>query len=112
MQATRLQHYRERLIDERRALVQQRDHVLEAIPEDVHPAGEHEIAPSEGFDIEASLDQTGEAQVREIDAALERLKEGTFGKCVQCEREISEARLEAIPFAMHCVRCEEERQRG
>lgn len=112
MQTAQLRHYRERLIDERRTLVHQLDQALEAIVEDVHPAGEHEIAPSEGLDIEMSLDQADEIKVREIDAALERLKNGTYGNCCQCGCEIPKARLEALPRALYCVRCETERRRG
>ncbi len=112
MNSARLQQYRERLLDERRALVRQRERVLESIPEQVHPPGENEIAPSEGIDIEISLDLGDTARLRDIDAALKRIKEGTFGTCAACECDISEARLEAIPSALYCVRCEEQRERA
>lgn len=112
MQSARLKHYRERLLDARRQLVRETDRVLEAIPEEVHPPGEHEIAPSEGIDTEISLEQGDNAQLREIDAALERVKDGTFGKCSQCGGEIPAARLEAVPSAMYCVRCETARERA
>jgi len=111
MQATRLEKYRDRLIDERRAFVHQRELNLNAIPDDVHPAGEHTIAPSEGVDVEMSLDEEETLRIREIDAALERLRDGTYGKCGQCGREISASRLGAVPWATYCVRCETERQR-
>jgi len=112
MQSAKLQRYRERLLDERRALVRQRDRVEEAIPEQVHPPGENEIAPSEGIDIEISLDLGDTARLRDIDAALQLIKDGTFGKCTECGCEISEARLGEIPSALYCVRCEEKRERG
>ena len=112
MQSAKLQRFRERLLDERRELVRQRDRVLEAIPEQVHPPGENEIAPSEGIDIEISLDQSDAARLHDIDAALQLIKDGTFGKCTACGCEISEARLEAVPSALYCVSCEEKRERG
>jgi DnaK suppressor protein len=43
-----------------------------------------------------------------IDAALQRMAEGTFGTCVDCGTEISYERLEALPFA---IRCEEDARR-
>lgn len=111
MQHSNLNRYRERLLDERRVLVQQRDHVLEAIPDQVHPPGENEIAPSEGIDVEMSLDQGDVSRLRDIDAALQLIKEGTFGTCSECGCEIPEDRLQEIPSALYCVRCEATRER-
>ena len=46
-------------------------------------------------------------QVREnIDLALRRLDEGTYGVCDDCGKEISEARLKVLPFARRCVECQ------
>lgn len=41
-----------------------------------------------------------------IDEALTRLTEGTYGICAECGIEISEKRLEAVPFAKLCVQCQ------
>lgn len=41
-----------------------------------------------------------------IDEALVRLSEGTYGICAECGVEISERRLEAVPFAKLCVECQ------
>lgn len=43
--------------------------------------------------------------LEEIGAALERLQEGTFGRCEECEGDIPSARLEALPYARYCVGC-------
>ena len=112
MQPEKLKQFRERLLDQRRDLVLKRERVLEAIPEEVNPPGESEIVPSEGIDIEISLDETDAARLREIDAALLLIKRGTFGQCSECGCEISEARLDAIPSALCCVRCAEALDRG
>ena len=40
-----------------------------------------------------------------IDEALERVKKGTYGKCLQCNGDIPKARLEAVPTATSCVAC-------
>jgi RNA polymerase-binding transcription factor DksA len=37
--------------------------------------------------------------------ALERLDQGTFGRCVECGREIPAGRLQALPYTSHCVEC-------
>jgi DnaK suppressor protein len=41
-----------------------------------------------------------------IDEALTRLSEGTYGICAECGIEVSEKRLEAVPFAKLCVQCQ------
>jgi DnaK suppressor protein len=47
------------------------------------------------------------AKRREIRAALLRIREGTYGLCVECDEQISQARLAAVPCASRCVRCQE-----
>lgn len=44
----------------------------------------------------------------EVRSALERISEGSFGQCEQCDRTIPLKRLQAIPWARCCVRCQEE----
>jgi len=45
-----------------------------------------------------------------VSEALKRLDAGTFGTCVECEDDIAERRLRALPFALRCTSCEEERE--
>jgi len=54
------------------------------------------------------------AEVGAIDAALERLQEGTFGQCQRCGASISAGRMQAQPSAATCLACQElaERQRS
>lgn len=42
-----------------------------------------------------------------IEAALGRIEEGNFGRCVQCEGPIPKARLNAIPYTPVCIKCAE-----
>src|SRR6201987_2992415 len=41
-----------------------------------------------------------------IDAALERIEDGIYGKCVNCGQPIQEKRREAVPWARLCLRCQ------
>jgi RNA polymerase-binding transcription factor DksA len=41
----------------------------------------------------------------EIADALDRIKEGTFGRCEECRTAIKKARLQALPYTRHCVAC-------
>jgi DnaK suppressor protein len=45
--------------------------------------------------------------LREVEEALTRVKEGTYGICAECEEPISPKRLQALPWAKFCVRCQE-----
>lgn len=49
--------------------------------------------------------------LEKIDRALERIKEGTFGVCEECDEEIAVKRLEARPVTTVCVRCKEEQEK-
>jgi DnaK suppressor protein len=56
---------------------------------------------------------TNDRQLLEsIDAALERIEEGKYGKCVHCGQPIQEKRLEAVPWARHCLTCQDLNERG
>ena len=47
-----------------------------------------------------------------VDAALARLDAGDYGTCVRCGRPIAAARLDALPWAAHCITCQAELDRG
>jgi len=46
-----------------------------------------------------------------VNAALDRIASGEYGICQECEEPISERRLKAIPWAEHCIRCQEKLER-
>jgi len=43
----------------------------------------------------------------QINRALERIEDGEFGMCLECEEPISSKRLAAVPWAAYCLRCQE-----
>ena len=47
-----------------------------------------------------------------IDEALERMETSGYGKCVHCGEALPEKRLDAVPWARHCVRCQDLQERG
>jgi DnaK suppressor protein len=79
----------------------------------------------DGIAIEKSADQMDEIQyaserdlairnvdresilLRQIRAALRRVREGSFGICTECESAISPKRLAAVPWAARCIQCQE-----
>ena len=47
-----------------------------------------------------------------IDAALKRIRENDYGTCANCQEELQQKRLEAVPWARHCVTCQEKAEKG
>ena len=83
----------------------------------------------DGIAIERSADQMDEIQyaserdlaignvdrestlLRNVKAALRRIQDGSFGTCLECELPISPKRLAAVPWAPHCIKCQEAKDR-
>lgn len=69
----------------------------------IHPAE----SGSDNFEQEftLSLMEVGAGRIQEVEAALKRIDEGTYGICEGCGGRIPKKRLEAIPYASKCVQC-------
>jgi DnaK suppressor protein len=50
--------------------------------------------------------------VRRVDDALDRMEEGEYGICVACGKKVQTGRLDAVPWARHCIECQELQDRG
>lgn len=61
-------------------------------------------------DIALDLLENDEQLLKEVDDALARIERGSFGRCENCGREISQERLQALPYARYCIRCARELQ--
>lgn len=55
---------------------------------------------------------SGAGQLSLIRLALERLREGTYGECIECGNLIGEKRLEALPWTPYCIDCQEKIEQG
>lgn len=72
---------------------------------DNHPAD----MGTETFEMEMNFNLKNNERLRleEINHALERLEEGSYGQCITCGEDIEEERLEILPTALQCIACEE-----
>jgi len=61
-------------------------------------------------DLRISLIQLQAEMLERVEQALIRLDSGNFGTCVDCGEGIAERRLQALPFALRCTACEQERE--
>lgn len=107
------QQAREHLVAERDRLTEVRDaasrlstSAAETTERELSSADQHP-AEQATETLERELDlgvlQSVEAELLEVQAALERLDAGTYGNCEVCSKPIAEGRLEAMPAARYCV---------
>ncbi len=61
-------------------------------------------------DLMIELIQSGEQGLRDIDSALEKIEEGTFGICEICRKKINKERMRAVPSASLCIDCQREEE--
>jgi RNA polymerase-binding transcription factor DksA len=69
---------------------------------------------SDNFEQENTLNLLAneQLQLEEIRDALERIKQGTFGRCEECDIEIPKPRLREIPYTRYCVACARKQEQG
>lgn len=56
-------------------------------------------------ELTLALRENEEQALEEITDALERITQGSYGICEECEKSIPKARLKALPYTRHCVSC-------
>jgi DnaK suppressor protein len=111
------ERYRELLLEERRR-------VTDAIAylQTENPGSMDEEIPETGMadtatvtldrEVDYSLEENAAHVLREIDDALKRLDDGTFGTCRRCGKPIGEERLDAMPYVTLCIDCKRLEERG
>lgn len=104
--------FRAPLMAERARLLEEIGEAIEA--PDQMTYGSQAGAASQVFEQQRDLALRDRAiqHLAQVDAALARLEDGTFGTCVRCGRDIAPARLEALPWAAHCIECQTALDRG
>jgi RNA polymerase-binding protein DksA len=112
----------------RDALLEERNRVAAAI-ENLHEDHQGSMADESGeeavFDnhladtatetydreLDYTLEENSEHVLADIDAALRRIEDGSYGVCTNCAKQIPEERLEARPWATLCIGCQRDRER-
>ena len=102
--------YEALLITRRRSLLKD----MEGLDEERHSGGDASGVPLHLADLGTDVSETdvnmscsasASDEIREIDEALDRIQDGSFGLCEDCGQAIPEGRLEAIPYARLCIPC-------
>jgi DnaK suppressor protein len=107
------QRYRvlKEMLAERRREVQEKLRSLrETLPVEAGVVRDAEEQSVDDFvtEVDMALMQMKSETLSRIDQAIARLENGTYGRCQECDREISAARLKALPFAALCRNCQED----
>jgi DnaK suppressor protein len=63
-------------------------------------------------ELDGGLEENAERLLAEIDGALRRVEDGTYGTCEICGKPIGEERLEAVPYATLCIDDKRKLERG
>jgi RNA polymerase-binding transcription factor DksA len=83
---------------------------VETIDEELEAPGDDDFeemaVESQSDEVLEGVGHAANEEIRDIQIALKRIAEGTYGKCQGCEKAIPEKRLEAVPHANLCVECE------
>ena len=111
MDAEKLEHYRRILNEQLRRLTESaRENQSDAIEIAATDDGVRDVADQSVKDvsqeIEYRLSERESKAIADIDQALMRIEEGTYGVCVRCGKEIPERRLEAVPTARYDAECQ------
>jgi len=103
---------RSHLESERKRLIEELEHLKSSIrPADERregsPFGKREEEATESFELEKrlTLEKRIRDQLAEVEHALHKFEEGTYGLCDNCGQPIDPARLEALPQANLCLNC-------
>ena len=115
MDKKRTKLFRDKLLARREGLVRQvneaemrnRDRDQEATQDPADVA-----ANAYAKELSISMSEGDRRLLTLIDEALKRIETGDYGECVHCGEPVQEKRLEAIPWARHCLRCQDLQERG
>lgn len=109
-------------IDEMKALLLERRGVLlEGVEHNLKYQSSPSATKGDSSDLAANaldsdtamqLAESGSSELAQVDAALQKIVEGTYGQCEACAADIPWERLEAVPYATLCVQCKEQQERA
>lgn len=115
MDKKRLKFFRDRLLEERNALLgvvgRNEDHGREA---DIEATQDPADKASNSYTKELLFSQSTNDRLilTQIEEAIERMDDDEYGVCINCSKEIAPKRLEALPWARYCIECQDLVERG
>jgi DnaK suppressor protein len=115
MDKRKAEHYRKRL-------VAKQEELLRLVSKSEHDGREADEEATQDIADKAANSYTKEFLFHQSDEnrrllqlvneALERIKNGSYGLCVACHEDVQQKRLDAVPWARHCIECQEKQEQG
>ena len=96
---------REALIEKRDELVRRLDNIKSNITRGHSADSQEQAQELENAEVVDALGNEARIELHLIAKALEQIKNGSYGECIDCGKAIPKARLEAHPFAERCIEC-------
>ena len=115
MDKKRLEYYKKKLLSRRDELVKTITRTEEEGRQaDDDPTVDLADKAANSYTKEFLFGQTNtdRAMLNMIDEALKRIRSEEYGTCLNCQEEMQQKRLEAVPWAKHCISCQEKAEKG
>ncbi|TDQ66559.1 TraR/DksA family transcriptional regulator [Maritalea mobilis] len=97
--------YKQRLLDRQKELDVRLHNIEDQLDDEPNPDTSERAVEREDDEMLEGLGNAGKAELEQIEHALTRIENGTFGVCVECGDDISDERLSVIPYATKCKNC-------
>ena len=110
-----------KLKDIKRTLLERRDEISRGMEHNLDYNDAPPLSRGDASDLAADaldsdttlqLAERGSNEVAQIEEALNKIDDGTYGICFKCKKPISAARLEAVPHARMCIECKSAEEKG
>jgi len=115
MRKSQMEGFRKKLLEQKQAVLTK----VESFSKSTKEVSMDEVRDSADIasdyyerELAMGLSETERMRLQEVEEALERIDNGTYGKCEACGNLIAGPRLEALPFAKFCVDCKAKQEQN
>ncbi|MGH9542306.1 MAG: TraR/DksA family transcriptional regulator [Terriglobales bacterium] len=115
MEKKRLEHFKKRLVQKQTELLQavsRNEQDGRAADEEATQDVADKAINSYTKEFLFHLSNSDRNLLQMVAEALQRIKDGTYGQCASCGNDMNPKRLEAVPWARHCLNCQERVEQG
>ena len=112
MQPNKLRQFKDKLLAMRRRVTGEVEHMIESIQEESNATGNFSNLPihfgdsaTSALDADVRVLETEQHILDDVEMALARVEDGSYGLCSSCDSPIGDERLESLPHTPHCIRC-------
>ncbi len=112
MNKSKLKDIKEKLLKERELLIQKLKGNDLSVDDSETPDPVDLAVRNYSKNVQLAVSENESRQLTFIDEAIVRIEDNEYGQCLNCEKEINQKRLDAIPWARFCLDCQELLEKG